>query len=572
MTYLSRYTLLAKIGSSILGPVYKAHDTVTGSTVALKVLQLGLLDDVGSGEMDARLQREFETAARLRHPGIAHVFEIRRDGTTALIATEFVDGPTVTSFASAQPESDVSQVVTAVVQILEALNFAHSHMVIHRDLKPSNVLVSQGTRTKITDFGMANLGARNRDDTGMLVGETQYMAPEQFIGRAIDKRCDIHAVGTILYELLTGKSPFGGDDRVFAAMTKVLEFTPPPPSTVRPDLSPAFDGVVGRALAKSPADRFATALHFRDELCAAYFTLMGRAPPHTLARVALAPDLPTPSAARPTTIRRRPTSWVLYDPAPDGPERGKAAREAPRDNGTEKTSPESTADSLSSNSLDLGLAPQRAAAVPKPPEPVRQSRPVQTGPSAEAPAVRARLEADSPPPPELTAESAHSRGAGFGGSDEPMSHDPQPARTELREQTPAAAPSLTPPAVLGQGPPRQAPAGPSSKPADLVAPGAAEADPKAKFGPTLPADVRSDSVAAPVAPPTPKRGVPVTDASIAHGGRVLARFVGPIATVLSRRAAQDAHDERAYFERLAAHLSDPKERAQFLRDIRQRHL
>src|SRR5882762_8263574 len=293
MTYLSRYTLLAKIGSSILGPVYKAHDTVTGSTVALKVLQLGLLDDVGSGEMDARLQREFETAARLRHPGIAHVFEIRRDGTTALIATEFVDGPTVTSFASAQPESDVSQVVTAVVQILEALNFAHSHMVIHRDLKPSNVLVSQGTRTKITDFGMANLGARNRDDTGMLVGETQYMAPEQFIGRAIDKRCDIHAVGTILYELLTGKSPFGGDDRVFAAMTKVLEFTPPPPSTVRPDLSPAFDGVVGRALAKSPADRFATALHFRDELCAAYFTLMGRAPPHTLARVALAPDLPT---------------------------------------------------------------------------------------------------------------------------------------------------------------------------------------------------------------------------------------------------------------------------------------
>jgi serine/threonine protein kinase len=93
MTQLSRYTLIEKIGSSVLGAVYKAHDTVSGSPVALKVLQLGMLDDVSSREMDARLEREFEAAARLIHPGIARVFEIRRDGKTALIATELVDRP-----------------------------------------------------------------------------------------------------------------------------------------------------------------------------------------------------------------------------------------------------------------------------------------------------------------------------------------------------------------------------------------------------------------------------------------------------------------------------------------------
>src|SRR5205807_2064006 len=239
MTQLARYTLLDKIGSSVLGAVYKARDTVTGRPVALKVLQLGLLDDVSSREMDARLRREFEAAVRLVHPGIARVYEIRRDGRTALIATELVDGPKITAYVRSDARSDLSLVVTAATQILEALEFAHNRGVIHRDLKPSNILVSEGTHIKITDFGMADLAARNREDTGMLVGETQYMAPEQFLsGPTVDRRCDIHAVGTILYELLTGTSPFAGGEKGFAAMTEVLDFVPPPPSKVQARPSP----------------------------------------------------------------------------------------------------------------------------------------------------------------------------------------------------------------------------------------------------------------------------------------------------------------------------------------------
>jgi len=638
MTQLSRYTLIEKIGSSVLGAVYKAHDTVSGLPVALKVLQLGLLDDVSSREMDARLQREFEAAARLIHPGIARVFEIRRDGKTALIATELVDGPTVTSFVNSVAGSDVSQVVAAVVQILEALDFAHRQSVIHRDLKPSNILVSQGTRTKITDFGMADLGARNRDDTGMLVGETQYMAPEQFLSGPIDKRCDIHAVGTILYELLTGKSPFAGDGHCFAAMTKVLDHIPPPPSKVRPGLSPTFDGVVGRALAKSPANRFATARHFRDELCAAYIALMRRPPPDALLPVAVAPNISAPAVMRTTIVQPRPTSWSLNDPAVDSREAPQPTRGSHQGDRLESAPAQSWVESFGSDLVDLKSAAARPAAVPTPAltekssaggrlarsfasplvpdgpstrsEPVRQSRPAETEPP-EAPAAQARPQPNSPPQRESIGESTDSPPASV-RSGEPVRDIPPPFRTlHLRvpstpaEAAPAAnvsslaalvsrrpaeparpsepeiapapashdVPDRIPGSALPSTPPTmrgQSSAGLPPKPADAVAAGEAGIDPRPPVGRTPPPDARADPLQTPAAPSTPKRTIPLTDACIAHGGRVLARFVGPIAIVLSRRAAQDAHDERGYFELLAAHLSDPEERTQFFRDIRRR--
>jgi eukaryotic-like serine/threonine-protein kinase len=290
MTRIGQYTLLAEIGRSVLGAVYRAVDMASGRTIALKVLNLEMLDDVSSADMNARLQRDLNAVSRLTHPGIAGVFDVRREGNLALIAMELVEGPRINSFAAAQGGFDVSQSVTAVAQILEALAFAHCHGVIHRDLKPSNVLVSQGTHTKITDFGMAELAARNRTQTGLLVGTMQYMAPEQFLGHPIDERCDIHAAGTILYELLTGESPFA-DARGFS-MPRVLESMPPPPSEVRSGLTAAFDGVVARALAKSPADRFATAQAFRYALCAAYFAVMRQAPPDTLARSAPPASIP----------------------------------------------------------------------------------------------------------------------------------------------------------------------------------------------------------------------------------------------------------------------------------------
>lgn len=433
MSKLGQYTLLEELGGGALCTVYKARHEVTGAVIALKSLRLDVLDDVGSREMDSRLQACFATVSPLIHPGIASIFEMRREDRFALIATELVDGPRITAFMRSSGGSDVTSSVVATVQILEALEFAHSRSIVHRDLKPSNILVSRGARIKIVDFGMVDLAARNRTDTGLLVGKMEYMAPEQFLSSSIDNRCDIHAAGVVLYELLTGISPFAHANGF--AMPNVLELTPPAPSRVNPAVSPAFDAVVARALAKSPADRFATAAKFRSELCAAHSAAFGRAPPQFLSSSSpeptgrLAEEPVVTSSVKTTTIIRRPTTWSM---APES--------------GEQRTSSATTP------------VPTEVIAPPFPP---------------------------APPPPEE----------------------------------------------------RRAPEGP------------------------LPSVVQRAA---------PKRTVPLSDASIALGGKVLARFVGPIAIVLSRRAATDTRDEGEYFEALATHLTDPKERTQFFREVGRR--
>ena len=621
MTQLSRYTLLEKIGSSTLGAVYKAQDTATGSLVALKVLQLGLLDDVSSSEMDARLQRDFEAAVRLEHPGIARVFEIRRDGRTALIATELVEGPTITSLAKTPTGSDLSQVVAATVQLLDALDFAHNELVIHRDLKPSNVLI-QGGRIKITDFGMADLAARNRTDTGALVGETEYMAPEQFLSGTIDKRCDIHAVGTILYELLTGKSPFRGDPHSLGALFKVLDFVPPPPSQVRAGLSPAFDGLVGRALAKTPAQRFLTARQFRNELFAAYVAVTGRPPPESLVPVAPTPAASGSEAPRTTIFQSRPAPQVPSASAREQAGMARGPAETPRSDAnakppaplSERRAPASAApwqprgsagspvEAVRAQAAYLkGTAPLTPLADADLPEGYRAA-PIE-GPPVESP-TPLRGSAPTEPRPVEYRRSESPRPAPLAGGTvlaRPKFAVARDAAADLQEvartavpleavpaqplrvpETPAAEAMFAPPARAerpenGQAPPRHAesaqvaPALASRLPSASADAAQAAAPVEARVHEVSPPPADSTPLQRPRAsPPPPKRVIPLTDESIAHGGRVLAQFIGPIAVVFSRRAAQDTHDERAYYDMLAAHLSDADERAQFFRKLRQR--
>lgn len=666
MTQLSRYTLLERIGSSVLGALYKAQDNTSGSLVALKVLQLGLLDDVSSSEMDARLQRDFEQATRLQHPGIARVFEIRRDGRTALIASELVEGPSITSLARVAGGSDLAQVVAATVQLLEAVDFAHNQLVIHRDLKPSNVLLKDG-RIKITDFGMADLAARNRQDTGTLVGETEYMAPEQFLSGTIDKRCDIHAVGIILYELLTGKSPFHGDSA--SSMFKVLDFVPPPPSSVRNGLTTAFDRLVARALAKSPQDRFLTARQFRNELLAAYTALAGRSPPDRISPLSVEPRTVPRPASQTTIVQSR----AVLTPSPNAPP---AAGVAARGNQPEIPSARPAAESFGSSSpaargaaappagqselhLPAGATSPgaRRAAPGAMSTPAEQREPAKRSTAESAQAQRPPAGNGSSPPrfapaesrarsPALTdelpdpgtalerapAEAARVEATPLAGGTvlarpKPaiVSHeeaDPlklimpvkpaipeEPSESLVRGKPPIedkppsggtvlATPTPRPPAeqaLLPQGvlrhslylhtPPQEQigrsesvmapPASPSPQsagsrlppPADVPAVPTSEG---VRAGGAVPVDNARAPVTRAAPLPSFKRVIPLTDASIAHGGRVLAQFIGPIAMVFSRRAAHDVDDERAYFELLAAHLADPDERAQFFRKVKQR--
>lgn len=548
MSQLSRYTLLERLGSSVLGSLYKAQDTTTGSVVALRVVQLGLLDDVSSSQMDARLYRDVGAASRLLHPGIARVFEIRREGRTVLIASELIEGPTITSYVAAPSGSDLAKVVTAATQLLEALEFAHAQSMTHRNLKPANVRV-QGTRVRITDFGIADLASGNDADAGVAVDNTEYMAPEQFLNGAIDHRCDVHAAGVIIYEMLTGKSPFAGDANRLTAMSKVLELVPPPPSQIRIGLPPAFDPLLGRALAKSIAQRFASARQFREELSAAYAALMR--PPTTTVQPKAAGAVPKPAEAKltdrtaplPEAQAPEPRAGVggAIRPEPE------PAREVPK---------------------QVPLSGGTILVKPKPVAP------------RSAPSAASDLVGDSPP------------GALPGGT---VLARPKPAAVEATavDGEPVAGAANAADANESAGPPRgtdAAPAAPAEGPRvkeddtiwisgkhavrELLAsiPVESSAKPAAASPAVAPPAAAAVDARAPIrgAPPASKPAVPLTEATVAHGGRVLARFVGPIATVFSRRAAQQAQDERGYFELLAGHLTDASERNRFLREVRKR--
>ena len=614
MSQISRYILLEKIGSSVLGAVYKAKDNVSGSLVALKVLQLGLLDDVSGSEMDARLQRNFEAASRLQHPSIARVFEIRRDGRTALIATELVEGPPITSLAKTVADSDLSQLIAATVQLLDAVDFAHSQSFVHRDLKPSNVLI-QGDRVKITDFGMADLGARNREDTGALVGETEYMAPEQFLSGTVDKRCDIHAVGTILYQLLTAQSPFRGDPNTAAAMFKVLDFVPPPPSQIRSGLSPAFDKVVARALAKKPEQRFVTAREFRNQLFEAYVALVGRPPPETFAAIGARPQTARPEASRTTLIQSRP---VPPAPSPISKEQRESVRsshDADRADARAEPLTLKTSEPIAPVSLNPKpgvLAPaavlreieavpsssgQTAPAIPLPVAGLsdRQSAPLPGGTVLARPRL---VVVPEPIPAPAVAVQAQATAVRDEGSKEPLPGGTVLASPKVSADVPASSnggtrdPSLTDPLLalsVAAPPPGNAPVYPPPEARVQTLPEPLPSPAPSPRATPPPAEVRvapppqqvplreagSALVGAPrtrAAQWTPKQPIPLTDESITHGGRVLAQFIGPIAIVFSRRAAEAAHDERGYYDMLASHLTDPDERGQFLKKLRQRHV
>ena len=150
-------------------------------------------------------------------------------------------------------------------QILSALRFAHRHGIVHRDIKPHNVLVDREGRVKVTDFGIARAGTSQMTETGSIVGTAQYLSPEQARGGEVDPRSDLYSLGVVLYELLTGKTPFDGDTPVEIAM-KHLSNAPKPPSELRPDIPPELDMVVLRALAKDPDDRYQSADEMEADL------------------------------------------------------------------------------------------------------------------------------------------------------------------------------------------------------------------------------------------------------------------------------------------------------------------
>ena len=297
-----RYRLLARIGSGGMADVWCAHDSQLDRKVALKVLHERFAQD---REFVERFRREASAAAGLQHPNVVGVFDRGEFNGTYYIAMEYVEGSSLKDLIGSG--MSVGEAIEVTRQILTAARFAHGNGIVHRDLKPQNVLIDREGRASVTDFGIARAGASEITQTGSVMGTAQYLSPEQAQGLAVTPASDLYSIGVILYEMLTGRVPFEGDSAVAVALKQVSE-PPVPPSRLNPAIPRALDGVVLKALAKDPANRFASADEFLAALDAA------EADPTTSPvgdTAVYAPVPPPPPPPPPEDERRVRWRWIV---------------------------------------------------------------------------------------------------------------------------------------------------------------------------------------------------------------------------------------------------------------------
>jgi serine/threonine-protein kinase len=258
-----RYTVLERIGSGGMADVWLADDSHLQRRVALKVLHARFTQDK---EFVERFRREAEAAAGLQHPNIVAVFDRGEFEGTYYIAMQYLEGSTLKQLIDAglTPE----QAAGLIRQVLEGARFAHRHGVVHRDLKPQNVIVDAEGKATVTDFGIAQAGVSEITQAGSVLGTPHYLSPEQAQGFEVTAVSDLYSIGVMLYEALTRRVPFEADSAVAIAMKQVSQ-APQRPSSINPQVSPALDAVVMRALEKEPGQRFQSADAFIAALDAA---------------------------------------------------------------------------------------------------------------------------------------------------------------------------------------------------------------------------------------------------------------------------------------------------------------
>ena len=259
---LGKYRITDVLGEGAMGIVYKAFDPDIRRAVALKTIRSQVAD---SGSAQARFRNEAQAAGRLAHPGIVAVYDFGVDADVAFIAMEFVEGHTLAHYLLNRVRFTDADIPGVMCQVLDALDHAHEQGVWHRDVKPANIIMAKNGKLKVADFGIARIEDTQLTQANVMIGTPTYMAPEQFLGTPMDRRVDVYSAGVLLYLLLTGRPPFTGSQEQL--MYKVVHEQPALPSQVENANRPRFyDAILARALAKEPAQRYASAAAFRDAI------------------------------------------------------------------------------------------------------------------------------------------------------------------------------------------------------------------------------------------------------------------------------------------------------------------
>jgi beta-lactam-binding protein with PASTA domain len=250
-----RYEITGLIASGGMGAVYRARDQVLDRTVAVKVLKSGGDDP----EFVAKFKAEATNAARLSHPNIVQVFDFGYENGQPYMAMEFVDGQNLREILSSRHVLRPDVAARIALQVASALEHARRNGLMHRDIKPENILITTDGVVKVADFGLSRALAESRaTQANVLMGTAAYLAPEQVQGETVDHRADIYALGIVMFEMLTGKLPFGGDSPVVVAYKRVAEDVPSAMS-INPGVPRELDMIVARATGRAASARFATA-------------------------------------------------------------------------------------------------------------------------------------------------------------------------------------------------------------------------------------------------------------------------------------------------------------------------
>ncbi len=254
---LGKYEIRHIIGRGGMAEVYRALNPDLNSDVAIKVLHPHVIE---SQAAVTRFRLEAQAVAALSHPNIVRVFDFHADDNLIFMVMELIEGPTLRQVLGNYPHGMPSDLAIQIfVPLANAVSYAHEQGIIHRDIKPANVLIANGIRPVLTDFGLAQIAGGTRiTAAGTSFGTPAYMSPELTLGSVIRQESDIYSLGAVLYELVTGDVPFKGDS-VTKVLADHLRSPVPPPSTIVEGLDPAIEAVILRALEKEPANRYHSA-------------------------------------------------------------------------------------------------------------------------------------------------------------------------------------------------------------------------------------------------------------------------------------------------------------------------
>ncbi len=248
-----------------MGVIYQAHDPAIDREVAIKLIRADLISGDDHADWLARFRQEAQAAGRCAHPNIVAIYDFAVHEGNPFLAMEYVEGSNLGQHLTRHGAVLAPEAIALIGQVLDALACAHGLGIVHRDVKPANILLLANGRVKMTDFGISRLDTSALTQTGSVLGTPSYMSPEQCRGDPVDARSDLFSTGVVLYEMLSGEKPFKGRNFTEVAFQLLNE----PPADIRikrADLAPSLVAVLHRALAKQPADRFASAVEMAAAL------------------------------------------------------------------------------------------------------------------------------------------------------------------------------------------------------------------------------------------------------------------------------------------------------------------